>query len=280
MQRTSLSPDEIAAFEPDVKVGLLATLDPGGRPHISLITSLNAKDDKHLMFGQFTEGMSKLNLRERPEAGFVVMTMDRKLWRGRARWTHAETDGPDYELYNQKPMFRYNAYFGIHTVHHLDLVSVSEKKGLPLGGLAAGLPATALKSLFFRDDSPSGVLNSWSLAHLKSPGCLKFFAWVGENGYPDIVPVVPASTAGRDRLVFAPSVYKTDFKGLQAGTEVAVFGVNLQTESVLVRGTFKGFTGHGPSRLGTLDLDWVYNSMPPTPGQIHPPVPLSPVTAF
>lgn len=280
MQRTSLSPNEIAAFEPDVKVGLLATLDPGGRPHISLITSLNAKDEKHLMFGQFTEGMSKDNLRERPKAGFVVMTMDRKLWRGRARWTHADTHGPDYELYNQKPMFRYNAYFGIHTVHHMDLVAVSEKKGLPLGGLVAGLPATALKNLLFRDDSPSGVLNSWSLSHLKSPACLKFFAWVGEDGYPVMVPVVPASTAGRDRLVFAPSVYKADFEGLQPGTEVAVFGVNLQTESVLVRGTFKGFTGYGPGRLGTLDLDWVYNSMPPTPGQIHPPVPLSPVTAF
>jgi len=46
---------------------------------------------------------------------------------GKVRWTHEVRAGEDYELYNHKPMFRYNAYFGIHTVHYLDLVELAAR---------------------------------------------------------------------------------------------------------------------------------------------------------
>ncbi len=32
--------------------------------------------------------------------------------------------------------------------------------------------------------------------------------------------------------------------------------------------------------LATMDIDWVYNSMPPCHGQIYPEVPLRPATSF
>ena len=40
----------------------------------------------------------------------------------------------EHAQYNQRPMWRYNAYFGIHTVHHLDLVSAEGPKALPIAG--------------------------------------------------------------------------------------------------------------------------------------------------
>ena len=33
-------------------------------------------------------------------------------------------------------------------------------------------------------------------------------------------------------------------------------------------------------QTGIVDIDWVYNSMPPAHGQIYPPVPLIPVTEW
>jgi hypothetical protein len=33
-------------------------------------------------------------------------------------------------------------------------------------------------------------------------------------------------------------------------------------------------------KLGTVDIEWVYNSMPPGHGQIYPPVALKPVVNF
>jgi hypothetical protein len=49
---------------------------------------------------------------------------------------------------------------------------------------------------------------------------------------------------------------------------------------VLVRGTFRGFQRYRAVSLGTVDTEWVYNSMPPAHGQIYPEVPLAPVTEF
>lgn len=51
-------------------------------------------------------------------------------------------------------------------------------------------------------------------------------------------------------------------------------------ESVLVRGPFAGFKRRGFFRLGLVDIDWVYNSMPPCHGQIYPAVPLKAVESF
>jgi len=51
-------------------------------------------------------------------------------------------------------------------------------------------------------------------------------------------------------------------------------------EDVLVRGPFSGFKRYRGLPLGTVDIEWVYNSMPPCHGQIYPQVALKPVTEF
>jgi hypothetical protein len=51
-------------------------------------------------------------------------------------------------------------------------------------------------------------------------------------------------------------------------------------EDVLVRGIFNGYCRYRGVNLGTLDIDWVYNSMPPNHGRIYPPVPLERVVNF
>jgi hypothetical protein len=265
------------AFESDAKVGLLATLDPQGRPHLSLITSLSAKGSRGLVWGQFTEGRSKRYVQANPRVGFLVLTLDRRLWRGKARWTRAERSGEDYERFNRRPMFRYNAYFGIHTVHHMDLLEIWGPSGLPLLGMTAGAVKTALARPLVRGGPDRPVLNPWTRRHLSALTTIKFFSWVDRDGHPTIVPCVPCRPAGRSRLVFAPLVFKPELRQIPAGAQVAVFGLNLQTESVLVRGPFSGWRGPGAARLGVIEVDWVYNSMPPTPGRIYPPVPLEPV---
>ncbi len=54
----------------------------------------------------------------------------------------------------------------------------------------------------------------------------------------------------------------------------------MSMESVLLRGTFQGIRRKRLSRMGLIDINWVYNSMPPNHGQIYPELPLEPVTSF
>jgi hypothetical protein len=277
--RCELGDADRKEFARDAKIGLLATVDPDGRPHVTLITSIQARAPRELMFGQFIEGMSKANVRRDPKVGFLVLTPERELWRGSAEWTHAARSGEDYELYNRKPMFRYNAYFGIHTVHYLDLVALAEKERLSALRLGAEALAARVANPFGHTREHAHALTPWTEHHLHKVDTLKFMAWVGKDGYPVITPPVACRAADEGRLAFR-ALGRADLDSPEVGQSVAVFAVDPEMESVLVRGSFAGWRRHGGVATAGLDVDWVYNSMPPKHGQIHPPLPLAAVTAF
>lgn len=269
--------DEMRVFERDAKIGLVATVDAAGLPHLTLITSMQARDPTHLMYGQFCEGLGKTHVKENPRTGFLVMSPEKELWRGTALWTHEARSGEDYETYNRKPMFRYNSYFGIHTVHYLDLVACAGKEKLDVPRIALGSLITMLSRRQARSEQPERILKPWAEAHIAKPGTLKFLSYIGGDGYPIIVPVVPCQPAGSRRLVFAPTVYRVALAAIPAGAHVAVFALNLQMESVLVRGVYAGYRRYVGPRVGVIDIDWVYNSMPPKQGVIYPAAPVRPV---
>ncbi|MEI7591420.1 MAG: hypothetical protein WCJ49_08965 [Deltaproteobacteria bacterium] len=81
-------------------------------------------------------------------------------------------------------------------------------------------------------------------------------------------------------VVFSPLAYGDELDKIEIGTTIAVFCLSMAMESVLTRGIFNGFTRYGAIKLGVMDIDWVYNSMPPCHGQIYPPVPLEPIKEF
>ena len=80
------SPEDIKAFEPENKIGLLATQNEQGLPHLTLITTMQANGPAEIVWGQFTEGISKKNILSNPKTGFLIMTLDKSLWRGKAIW--------------------------------------------------------------------------------------------------------------------------------------------------------------------------------------------------
>ncbi len=268
---------DMRAFERDAKIGIVATVDPTGLPHLTLITSIQAKGPRLLMFGQFCEGLSKTHVKENARTGFLAMSAEKEVWRGKARWTHEARSGEDYETYNKKPMFRYNSYFGIHTVHYLDLVAFEGKERLDVSRIAAGSLVTMVSRHLARTRRPERILKPWAEAHISKPGTLKFLSYTGGDGYPVIVPAVPCQTADSRRLVFAPTVYRRELAAIPAGETVAVFALNLQMESVLLRGLFAGYRRYAGPQVGIIDINWVYNSMPPKQGTIYPVRPVRPV---
>lgn len=271
-----LTPEDIRAFEPEAKIGLLATVSPEGEPHLSLITTLRAKSPTRLMWGQFCEGRSKDHVKQDPKAAFLVMNLERELWRGKATWTHCATSGDDYVLFNQQPMFRYNAYFGIHTVHYMDLVELTDRRKLFLPAVVAGALAATVggKAGSLGRGSEAAALKPWAVRHLSNPGTLKFLAAVGDDGYPVILPIVPAHPIGAGSVLVGP-LSKAGLRELPEGRRVALFALSLEMESVLLRGTLTKLGLVGDGHAAKLEIDWVYNSMPPLPGQIYPELPLT-----
>jgi hypothetical protein len=271
---------DIRDTRPAVKIGLLATVSPQGLPHVTLISSLMACSPTRLSFGQFVEGRSKQHLRERPQAGFLIMSPARNVWRGTALFRETAKAGPEFDHYNDVPMFRYNAYLGIHTVYYLDLVAHSGPRPLPTGRVVfAALQSMLARTVGDLPDRPP-ALNPWTRALLDKLDNLKFLAYVRADGHPVLIPALQAQSLDAAHVVFSLSVYRDELEAIPVGTCLAVFGMTLAMEDVLVRGVYRGVRRVGGVRVGVLEVDWVYNSMPPVPGQVYPPTELAAVTDF
>jgi hypothetical protein len=236
-----------------------------------------ASDPAHLTLGQFCQGLSKQYIQSNPHISFLIMTMDKRMWRGRARWTHMKSEGPEYERYNDIPMFRYNTYFGIHTVHYLDLIETTEGASLPMPGIVLSSVMTKLVKGFYKTGSGNRILKPFGEDLFNQIGALKFISYVGLDGFPVLVPVIQCQTADSRRLIFTTLAFGDELKKIPRGATVALFALNMTMEDVLIRGTFNGFRRIMGFSVGTVDIEWVYNSMPPAHGQIYPEVELSPV---
>jgi len=273
--------EDLPYFMPDGKVGILATLDGEGLPHMTLITAMQALDCDHLIFGQFCEGSGKENARARGKTGFLFMTLDKQLWRGKATWIEARKTGPEIEMFNQKPMWRYNSYFGIHTVHYLDLVGTTRKQQLPMGKIVSGVVASNLISSKTNPTTSHTVevMNSWTRMMVSKAGVLKFLAYIDHDGYPLIVPTFSCRAVATDTVVF-PRAEFADELGLIPAGPVALFAMALTMETVMVKGTYTPAPRASIIKAGSLHVHQVYNPMPPVPGLIYPTQPLESVKDF
>jgi hypothetical protein len=276
----SFSENDMKVYASGDKVGLLATINYEGLPHISLITTIQANGSKELILGEFITGSSKKFIQKNHNIAFLVMTFSRKMWRGKAAWTHLAKEGPEYERLNLIPMFRYNTYFGINTVHYFDLVEVSEPEPLPM----AGIIREALKTMVGRRSLKTGkdehILRPFIEKMFNQITSLKFLSFIGNNGYPVLIPLIQCQAADSRRLAFSSGIYTDELKAIPVGSVVAVFCMNFAIEDILIRGTFNGFRKSLFGDIGTIDIEWVYNSMPPAIGQIYPELDLKPVTNF
>ncbi len=281
--QTTFSPADINALKPVMKVGLLATMNAGGLPHLTLISSLQANTPTQLIFGQFVEGTSKQTLLENPgtaRVGFLIMTLDKELWRGKARFTHTSRQGPEFDMFNNVPMFRYNAYFGVHTVYFMDLVEQSGREVLPMGQVVWAAIQTMVARMLWRDRGQEAVLNLWTRQLMNKLDNLKFLSYVGGDGYPVVIPAIQAQAASGRNIVFSTGAYREDLEAIPRGEMVAVFGMSLEMEDVLLRGQFQGIRRIGGIPCGNVEVDWVYNPMPPKAQRIYPPMELEAVKTF
>lgn len=281
---------DIRDLDVELKVGILATVTDTGLPHLTMISSLRPYKADGLVWGQFTEGLSKGYIQENPKAGFLIMSLDKCVWRGTARFSHTAKDGPEYENYNNLPMFRYNAYFGVHTVYYMDLLENSGRQALPLGQVVYAAVTTILARTFGmrlqmrrsqgRRVPNRPVLNPWVRGLLNKMDNLKFLSYVREDGYPVVLPAIQTQVLDTELVIFSTGYLGDDLAQIPPGIPMAVFGMSFDMEDVLLRGTYQGIRRVGGVPCGLVEIDWVYNSMPPKAQQIYPPVQVTPVVDF
>ncbi len=263
-------------FAKTMKIGLVSTIDDQGEPHITILSTIMAKDDQTMMLGEFVGGISKEHMVKRPQTGFLIMNLKKELWTGKMDWRSKTQEGPDYIMYNMQPKYRYNSYFGIHTVHYFNLVDLSEKHTLKMSGVILNSIKILLCKNLKKGSKKHPVMKPWSTALMKKMDTLKFISYIDVSGYPVIIPVIEAQAVSSSRIILSSAPYKQELSKIPSCARVAIFGLNLSMENVLLKGSFSGFKGG----LAIIDIERVYNSMPPKMGYIYPPVENQAVTEF
>lgn len=271
----TVDPNDFKVFEKTEKMALVSTIDDEGDPHISLLTTLMAKDEKTMVVGQFMQGISKENMLKRPKSGFAIISLDMNFWTGLVDWYDVKTEGDEYIKYNNMQMWRFNTYFGIEKVHYGKLVGISDKRKLDFVGIGINYLKVAMHKKKYIEPNKS-VMRPFATKIFNGLTNPKFISFISNDGYPVLVPIVQAQASGNSRIVFSNKPYSQMFEGLKPGARVAVECITMATESVLVKGIFSGFK----KGIGFIDIDRVYNSMPPICGYIYPETPYKAVEVF
>ncbi|MDR1806226.1 MAG: hypothetical protein LBQ80_05620 [Clostridium sp.] len=249
----------------DSKVGLVGFLDDDGYPHVTFFNSLQGLGEDKLTLGQFMTGMSKECIPNHPDVAFLALTADMRWVRGNARFTHTATTGPEYDMYNAKPLFRYNTYFAINTVWYFDLQEIGEVEKLPMGKIVAGALLSRAAAPLCKKCEPEAI-TEFSVELLDKIDGLKFLCYTNAQGMLTLLPVIQATSAGAGRVAFAGAPYGKELAAVPTGQKVAVYAANLKLQSVLTQGVFVGKKGGAYC----VDIEKVYNSMPTCVGYIFP----------
>ncbi len=271
---------DIRDLDVELKVGLLATVNEQGMPHLTMVSSLRPYSEIGLVFGQFTEGLSKSFIRANPKVGFLILSLDKQVWRGTAVFTHTAKEGPEFENYNNLPMFRYNAYFGVHTVYYLDLVATMPRKPLPMGQVVLAALSTIFARTLGKRPVQEQVLNPWVRGLFNKLDNLKFLSYIREDGYPVVIPAIQSQVFNSQWVIFSTRYLGEELARIPSGISMAVFGMSFDMEDVLLRGVFHGIERVGGLRCGLVKINWMYNSMPPKPQQVYPPIKVRAVREF
>jgi hypothetical protein len=104
--------------------------------------------------------------------------------------------------------------------------------------------------------------------------------YIGLDGYPLLRPAFQTQSLDQQCLLFSTSVYMDELNAIPAGIPLAVFSMALTMEDVLLRGTYLGLRRVGGIKSGLVQVNWIYNPMPPVAGQVYPPSELQPVESF
>ncbi len=276
--QSTLSSDAIAFTQPEIMAKFIATIDSKDYPHLTMITSNWAIDSGTVKWGEFTYGESKKNVISNPKQGFLFMNvkMPFQFLQVKGELDHISTNGEDAADFNRMQLFRYNTYMRIYKTYFNKVVKARELRNIRLTGIVAGI----LANIFGWKGKTNEIGNRISkLGQKLFRGLIfpKFLSYIDSDGYPIIIPVFQARAVEQKRIIIPFSQFSADLKTIPVQSKVSLFAMDFETMSQMIKGVYT----HVEKGRMVIDVNYVYNSMPPQMGEIYPNRPkMQKVTQF
>lgn len=272
---------DFSIFDDEKTLDFIATVNADNSPHITVFSSVMKYDERTLMFGEYCRGVSKSNLTRNRKAAIFALSSDKRFVRGRLQWREKRNAGPEHELFNNIPRFRYNATYGYEWVHLLAIEELEGPFPFPAAEEAnAAIARTAEIVSAYPARNEKKALSYAMRSLLEPANAVKLLAYVAEDGYPRLIYAPQAQPAGSDALVLAADFSGNDLKKIPDKAEVSLFSfVPKLASSILVKGPLTREVAGG-AEISRLDITRIYNGNTPKAGYVFPLEPVETIRRF
>jgi hypothetical protein len=268
-----VSEEQIEFTQPEIMLKLISTIDERGWPHITLISSNRIINNQELVWGAFSEGNSKENVKKNPKQGILYMTTDTpfEFMQVKANFTRNEKEGEELEYFNRTELMRYFTYVRVHTAYFNEIKSARPVRKMGLMGIISGIAKDIIGKGGLKTDIDEERLGPIGYNLYTAPIAVRAIAYIDPNdGYPVIIPCIPLQAADHNRLVFPLSSNKDDLLQLPPNSKVAVHCMNFDFANQVVKGIYTGIKKSRLIKFGVIEIEEIYNSCPPVHGVIYP----------
>jgi len=254
-------PGLLDALRGEMTPKFLATRNAAGAPNVVPCISLQPADDQSDMvfFGNFLLRKSIANLKEDSRVGILVITPELRGWILKGDFVEFQRTGAYVDKVMSGSLLRYNAYTGIRDagiirVRSVENIFAISKIQVMTDYLRARF-AGAIKS----GHTDEGVnLPRQVQTEFAKMIAVKVLAWLGDDGYPIVVPTLSMQPAGAENLIcYTSAKLPRPPVGAQVATNILTFeAISYQAKG---RWNLRG-------DIGKIRVQEVYAGGPPLPG--------------
>lgn len=253
------TPGLLQALQGEMTPKFLASRSAAGVPNVVPVVSTLPADDQPdtLFFGNFLLRKTIRNLNEDGRVGLLVITPQLEGWVLKGQFLEFQRTGPYVERQMNSSLLRYNAYTGIRNAGIIGVHSVEAAFSISKWQVARDYLLARLSA--FGSARDGGVRLPLPVQReFAKMIAIKVLAWVGEDGYPIVVPALSLQPAGETSLVCRKS---KRFPEPSPGAWVAANILTFEAISYQVKGRWAR-----TDKTGVIQVQEVYAGGPPLPG--------------
>ncbi|MBI5583575.1 MAG: pyridoxamine 5'-phosphate oxidase family protein [Deltaproteobacteria bacterium] len=264
MSQLEKFPGLVSALRGELTPKFLATRSGEGLPNVVPCISLRPAEDQEdvLFFGNFLLRKSIRNLQEDQRLAILVSTPELKGWILQGDFMEFQRTGPYVDFQKGSSHLRYNAYTGVRNAGLIRVTRVAStfsrsKLQVLKDYLLARLAAWAHREE--GETGPDGVSIPLAVQReFARMAAVKCLAWIGPDGYPQVIPSLSLQPGGQTKLV----CWKTS--GLSCPPAEALVAANVLTSEAV---SYQAKGCWLPSkRSAAIQVAEIYAGGPPYPG--------------
>ena len=261
MRMLEQTPGLLDALKGEMTPKFLATRNLEGVPNVVPVISLLPADDERdtLFFGNFLLRKTIQNLKQDTRLGILVITQDLRGWMLKGDFQEFQRTGHYVGRQMSGSLLRYNAYTGIRNAGIIRARSLEGAFRISKLQVAKDYLLTRLAAIKTPDRSDDSATIPLSVRReFARMAAVKVLAWIGEDGYPIVIPALSLQPAGRQTLICRKAAQLPE---PPSNARVASNILTFEAISYQVKGRW---TGGG--RTGAVQTQEFYAGGPPIPG--------------